>query len=69
MADPRAHAFRSEGVFYEDITNVILDDLVNGCSPKWLMIETHWSVRGGISSVISAQHGDRPEATPHSASS
>lgn len=52
--------FRNEGVFYEDVTNVILDDLVSCCGPKWMVVESTWSVRGGIHSVITAQHGEPP---------
>jgi 7-cyano-7-deazaguanine reductase len=28
-------SFRNEGIFYENVTNVILDDLVACCQPKW----------------------------------
>ena len=52
-------SFRSKGIFYEDVTNVILNDLVAACSPKWMVVESRWSVRGGIHSVITAEHGDR----------
>lgn len=49
--------FRDTGIFYEDVTNVILNDLVSCCQPKWMVVETDWSVRGGIQTVITAQHG------------
>jgi len=49
--------FRDTGIFYEDVTNVILNDLVSCCQPKWMVVETTWSVRGGIHTVITAQHG------------
>jgi len=52
-------SFRSLGIFYEDVTNVLLDDLVAACKPQWMVVESRWSVRGGIRSVITAQHGDR----------
>ena len=52
-------SFRSKGVFYEDVTNIILNDLVAACNPKWMVVESRWSVRGGIQSVITAEHGDR----------
>jgi len=45
-------AFRSRGIFYEDITNCILDDLVAVLSPRWMEVETRWRGRGGIRSVI-----------------
>lgn len=52
--------FRNKGVFYEDVTNVILNDLVACCQPKWMVVESTWNVRGGIQSVINAQHGQPP---------
>ena len=54
-------SFRDRGIFYEDVTNVILDDLVAACRPRWMTVVTRWSVRGGISSVISVEHGHRPQ--------
>ena len=50
--------YRSRGIFYEDVTNVILDDLAAACEPKWMSVRSTWSVRGGIHSVIECQHGD-----------
>jgi len=51
-------SFRAKGIFYEDVTNVILNDLAAACNPKWMVVESRWSVRGGIQSVITAEHGD-----------
>ena len=51
--------FRNRGVFYEDITNIILNDLVACSQPKWMVVESSWSVRGGIRSTITAEHGRR----------
>ncbi len=56
--------FRNEGIFYENVTNVILDDLVVCCRPKWMVVESTWGVRGGIHSVITAQHGQVPPGAP-----
>ena len=53
-------AYRDKGIFYEDVTNVILDDLLASCSPKWMEVKTRWTVRGGIHTVIRAEHGERP---------
>lgn len=52
--------FRTEGIFYEDITNVILDALVAACAPQWMEVESRWTVRGGIHTIITARHGTRP---------
>jgi len=56
--------FRNQGIFYEDVTNVILNDLAACCGPTWMRLETHWNVRGGIQSVIIAEHGTPPTQTP-----
>lgn len=53
-------SFRSQGIFYEDVTNVILDDLVACCKPRWMLVQSSWSVRGGIRSLITAEQGRRP---------
>jgi len=58
------HSFRSKGIFYEDVTNVILNDLVAACSPKWMMVRSQWSTRGGIHSTITVEHGTNPLARP-----
>ncbi len=54
-------AYRDKGIFYEDVTNVILGDLVACCKPRWMLVQTRWRVRGGIESVITAEDGRRPE--------
>lgn len=48
--------FRNKGIFYEAITNQILDDLVAVCSPREMEIISEWGARGGISSVITAKY-------------
>ena len=48
--------FRNEGIFYEAVTNKILDDLVAACAPRWMRVETIWSRRGGIHSQITVEH-------------
>jgi 7-cyano-7-deazaguanine reductase len=52
-------SFRNEGIFYEDVTNVILNDLVACCAPRWMTVRTNWSPRGGIRSRVTAEHGAR----------
>lgn len=54
-------SYRNRGIFYEDVTNVILDDLLRILQPVWMEVQTNWTTRGGIHSVISAAHGRRPE--------
>jgi 7-cyano-7-deazaguanine reductase len=52
--------FRGRGIFYEDVTNVLLDDLVAVLQPRWMEIVTRWRPRGGIRSVIRARYGVKP---------
>ncbi|MSR29515.1 MAG: NADPH-dependent 7-cyano-7-deazaguanine reductase QueF [Phycisphaerales bacterium] len=55
-------SFRSEGIFYEAVTNRICDDLVSRMSPAWLQVVSEWRGRGGIRSRIVASHGTVPDA-------
>ncbi len=48
--------FRNKGIFYEAVTNVILDDLVAACDPIEMEIITEWSTRGGMRSTVRAVH-------------
>jgi 7-cyano-7-deazaguanine reductase len=45
-------AFRNQGIFYEAVTNRILDDLVAALRPRSITVEGSFNVRGGISSVV-----------------
>ena len=49
-------SFRNRGIFYEDVTNRILDDLVAACLPRTMEVETRWMGRGGIRSTITARY-------------
>ena len=49
-------SFRNEGIFYENVTNRILDDLVKVIEPKWMEVVGEFSVRGGIYSTITAEY-------------
>ncbi len=49
-------AYRSKGIFYEHVTNVILDDLVAAVRPRSMAVEGEFAVRGGISSVVRASY-------------
>ena len=49
-------SFREEGIFYEAVTNRILDELVALLKPRRLQVQTHWRPRGGMRSTITACH-------------
>lgn len=52
-------AYRDEGAFHEAVTNTILDDLVACLAPRWMRVEGDFTVRGGIHTVVIAEHGSR----------
>lgn len=52
-------SFRHEGIFYENVTNRILEDLVSVLKPRWMEVQGNFSLRGGIKSKIIATHGKR----------
>ena len=47
-------AFRDRGIYYESVTNQILDDLVAACQPRRMTVVGDFSVRGGIKTVVTA---------------
>ena len=49
-------SFRQQGIFYEAVTNQILDDLVAACGPKQMTVSGDFSARGGITTVVTARH-------------
>ncbi|MEO8500812.1 MAG: NADPH-dependent 7-cyano-7-deazaguanine reductase QueF, partial [Vicinamibacteria bacterium] len=48
--------YRNEGIYYEAVTNKILDDLVKVTKPRSMILEGRFGVRGGISSVVTASY-------------
>ena len=49
-------SFRDEGHFHEAVTNRVLDDLVQALSPRRLRVEGDFAIRGGIHTVVVAEH-------------
>lgn len=50
-------SYRNEGHFHEAVTNIILDDLVKTCHPKYMEVKGDFYIRGGIHTVITTSHG------------
>ncbi|MDO5553647.1 MAG: preQ(1) synthase [Planctomycetia bacterium] len=46
--------YRNEGIFYENVTNRILDDLVAVLNPRFMKLTAEFTPRGGIHSIITA---------------
>jgi len=49
-------SYRNEGGFHEDLTNKILDDLVEALNPRYIRLTADFNVRGGIYTTITAEH-------------
>ena len=51
--------FRNRGIFYEAVTNQILDDLVAVCAPRRMTVVGDFSARGGITTTVTAAYEKR----------
>jgi 7-cyano-7-deazaguanine reductase len=54
--------FRNRGIYYEAVTNQILDDLVAACQPRRMTVAGDFSVRGGIKTVVTASYDERNDS-------
>ena len=54
-------SYRDEGAFHEDVTNRILDDLVQAVRPRWAEVTGDFNVRGGIKTEVRTTYGKRPD--------
>jgi 7-cyano-7-deazaguanine reductase len=52
--------FRNRGIFYENVTNQILDDLVASCQPRRMTVVGAFSARGGITTSVTASYAKTP---------
>ena len=49
-------SFRNEGIFYENVTNRIFDDLMGILKPRRLKLSAAFTPRGGISTTVTVSH-------------
>lgn len=49
------NSFREQKIFHEDVTNGILDDLVELLQPRELVVKADFNVRGNIHTVVTAK--------------
>ncbi len=47
-------SYRTKGIFYEALTNTILDDLVKACAPRSMKVTSDFTPRGGITTMVEA---------------
>lgn len=50
--------FRNEGIFYEAVTNRIMDDFIAVVKPRKVTVESRWTPRGGLNSNIIVNYPD-----------
>ena len=48
-------SYRNEGVFHEDVTNKICDDLVEALSPLYIKITGDFKIRGGLHTIVEVE--------------
>ena len=53
-------SYRNDGIFYENVTNTIVNDLVAVLDPRWLELKAKFSPRGGIATnvIVECKQGD-----------
>jgi 7-cyano-7-deazaguanine reductase len=49
-------SYRNEGHFHEKVTNTILSDLVAATKPRYMRVEAHFNVRGGLYTTVHSEH-------------
>lgn len=50
-------AYRNVGIFYENVVNRMLQDLVKACDPQWMVIKGLFNARGGMMGVTEVKYG------------
>jgi 7-cyano-7-deazaguanine reductase len=50
-------SFRNVGAYQEHIVNIVLDDLVRLCAPRWMSVTADYNVRGGVHTVAKVEYG------------
>ena len=45
-------SYREIGAFHEDVTNQIFQDLFSLIKPRFMSLDAHWKVRGGITTYV-----------------
>ena len=49
-------SYRNKGIFYEALTNTILEDLCGACKPRWMKVTSSFRPRGGITTEVTAEY-------------
>jgi len=57
-------SYRDKGIFYEAVTNDILDDLSGACKPKWMKVTSRFTPRGGITTDVACEYKYKNQPEP-----
>lgn len=49
-------AYRNLGIFYENVVNRVLRDVVDAIQPAWARVEGEFTPRGGLQSSVRAEY-------------
>lgn len=52
--------YRNLGIFYENIVNKVLEDIVKACRPKKAIVTGRFNARGGMTAMIEANYPRKP---------
>jgi 7-cyano-7-deazaguanine reductase len=50
------NSYRNDGMFFEAVTNKIMNDLIKTLEPRYMKITAKFNVRGGIGSVVTVEY-------------
>ncbi len=56
--------FRGQGIYYEQVTNRLLDDFVAAADPVRVQIVSAWTPRGGITTNVTVRHEAASRSQP-----
>jgi 7-cyano-7-deazaguanine reductase len=56
-------SYRNKGIFYEAVTNAILDDLVAALKPRRMTVVGEFAVRGGTAGTVTVEYDAAKEST------
>ena len=48
--------YRNVGIFYENVVNRVLNDVIEACDPHWIEVKGEFKARGGINTSVTATH-------------
>jgi 7-cyano-7-deazaguanine reductase len=49
--------YRNVGIYQEHLVNRVLEDLVRCARPRWMKVSADYTIRGGIHTIASREHG------------